>query len=256
MSDPPLQVDRLTKRFGDTVAVDGISFAVSAGEIFGFLGPNGAGKTTTIKLLTGLLRPTAGRALLGGFDIATHPVEAKRLFGYVADEPQLYGKLTAVEFLSFIGDVYGLDENYKRKRIFELLDLFELSRESGDLLESYSHGMKQKVALSAALLHEPKIYLLDEPTVWLDPKSARLLKDILRAITRAGGAVFMSTHIMEIAQALCDRVAIIDGGRIAAIGSVADLRAMRGQQTLEEVFLHLTGGIEDRRVAAIFRESA
>lgn len=256
MPDPLLQVDRLTKRFGDTTAVCGISFSVVPGEIFGFLGPNGAGKTTTIKMLTGLLRPTSGRAVIAGFDIAVHPVEAKRVFGYVADEPQLYGKLTAIEFLNFIGDVYGLPEERKRRRIFELLDLFELSAEASNLLESLSHGMKQKVALSAALLHEPKIYLLDEPTVGLDPKSARLLKDILRAITRAGGAVFMSTHIMEIAEALCDRVAIIDRGRIAAMGTVDDLRALRGLKTLEDVFLHLTGGIEDRRVAAIFQESA
>ncbi len=256
MLPPLVVVDRLTKRFGDATAVDGISFAVAPGEIFGFLGPNGAGKTTTIKILTGLLRPTSGRATVGGFDITTHPVDAKRLFGYVPDEPALYPKLTAVEFLNFVGDIYEMDTTRKQARIRELLALFELDADAGGLLESFSHGMRQKVALCAALLHEPKIYFLDEPTVGLDPKSARLLKDIVRALTRAGGAVMMSTHIMEIAESLCDRVAIIDHGRIAAIGTVNELRELRGRDTLEEVFLHLTGGFEDRRIADIFRERA
>jgi len=256
MVPPLVVVDRLTKRFGEATAVDGNSFAVAPGEIFGFLGPNGAGKTTTIKILTGLLRPTSGRATVGGFDITTHPVDAKRLFGYVPDEPALYPKLTAVEFLNFIGDIYEMDISHKQTRIRELLALFELDADAGGLLESFSHGMRQKVALCAALLHEPKIYFLDEPTVGLDPKSARLLKDIVRALTQAGGAVMMSTHIMEIAESLCDRVAIIDHGRIAAIGTVAELRELRGRDTLEEVFLHLTGGFEDRRIADIFRERA
>ncbi len=244
MSVPLIDVSRLHKKFGKTVAVDSISFTVEPGEIFGFLGPNGAGKTTTIKMLTGLLRPTSGRALLGGFDVVRRPEAAKRLFGYVPDEPNLYPKLTAVEFLNFVGDVYGLDVARKRSRISELLDVFELRDTAGELLESYSHGMKQKVALCAALLHEPRIYFLDEPTVGLDPKSARLLKDILRAVTRAGCAVMMSTHIMEIAQSLCDRVAIIDRGAIAAMGTVEELRSLRGDATLEDVFLAVTGGAE------------
>ncbi|MBV8170349.1 MAG: ABC transporter ATP-binding protein [Candidatus Eremiobacteraeota bacterium] len=257
MPVPPLVVvDHLTKRFGGTTAVDDISFAVAPGEIFGFLGPNGAGKTTTIKILTGLLRPTTGRATICGFDITSHPVEAKRLFGYVPDEPALYPKLTALEFLSFVGDMYAMNPARKQARIRELLSLFELRADAGALLESYSHGMRQKVALCAALLHDPKIYFLDEPTVGLDPKSARMLKDIVRALTRAGGAVMMSTHIMEIAESLCDRVAIIDHGRIAAIGTVSELRELRGRDTLEEVFLHLTGGFEDHRIAEIFREPA
>ena len=256
MHAPPLKVERLSKRFGDTVAVDDVSFEVYPGEIFGFIGPNGAGKTTTIKMVTGLLRPTAGRALIGGFDIVAQPVHAKQLFGYVPDEPQLYGKLTPVEFLNFVGDIYGLAAGRTATRIRELLDLFELTDEAGNLIESFSHGMKQKVALCAALLHEPSIYFFDEPTVGLDPKSARLLKDILRVITRTGGAVFMSTHIMEIAQSVCDRVAIIDRGNIVALGSVRDLRAIRGHDTLEETFLSLTGSVEDRRIAEIFRETA
>jgi ABC-2 type transport system ATP-binding protein len=251
-----ISVDRLTKRFGSVAAVDGISFEVQAGEIFGFLGPNGAGKTTTIKMLTGLVRPTAGSARLCGHDIVTEPLKAKRVFGYVPDEPNLYGKLTAYEFLQFIGDIYRIEPIRRNRRIGELLDLFDLTAASSSLIEGYSHGMKQKVALCAALLHEPRIYFLDEPTVGLDPKSARLLKDIVRRITRVGNAVLMSTHIMEIAQSLCDRVAIIDRGRIAAIGTPAELSALQGSATLEETFLQLTGGIEDRRVAEIFRETA
>jgi len=256
MTSPLIDVDCLTKRFGAARAVDGISFHVFGGEIFGFLGPNGAGKTTTIKMLTGLVRPTSGTAKLAGFDIVRQPLEAKRIIGYVPDEPNLYGKLSAYEFLHFVGDVYGISAAKRGMRIQELLELFELAEAGSQLIESYSHGMKQKVALCAALLHEPRIYFLDEPTVGLDPKSARILKDIVRAVTRAGNAVFMSTHIMEIAQSLCDRVAIIDHGRIAAIGTPDDLSAMQGRDTLEETFLHLTGGIEDRRVAAIFRETA
>ena len=248
MSVPLIDVSRLQKRFDKTVAVNSISFSVEAGEIFGFLGPNGAGKTTTIKMLTGLLRPTSGRALLGGFDVVRRPEAAKRLFGYVPDEPNLYPKLTAVEFLNFVGDIYGLDLARKRSRIAELLDLFELRANDGELLEAYSHGMKQKVALCAALLHEPRIYFLDEPTVGLDPKSARLLKDILRAVTRAGCAVMMSTHIMEIAQSLCDRVAIINHGSIAAMGTVQELRDLQGDATLEDVFLSVTGGKADAAV--------
>jgi ABC-2 type transport system ATP-binding protein len=249
MSAALLDVESLTKRFGATVAVNAITFRVEPGEIFGFLGPNGAGKTTTIKMLTGLLRPTSGRAILGGFDVVARPEAAKRMFGYVPDEPNLYGKLTPVEFLNFIGDVYGMDEKRKRARIGDLLDLFELAPAAGELLEGFSHGMKQKVALCAALLHEPRMYFLDEPTVGLDPKSARMLKDILRAVARAGGAVMMSTHIMEIAQGLCDRVAIVDRGRIAAMGTVDELLARNGDATLEDVFLDVTGGESDGAAA-------
>jgi ABC-2 type transport system ATP-binding protein len=251
-----VQVEQLTKRYGDVAAVDGITFDVRAGEIFGFLGPNGAGKTTTIKMLVGLVRPTSGLARIGGYDIAERPIDAKRIIGYVPDEPNLYGKLNAYEFLRFVSDMYGIDPSHAAARTEELLDLFELTSSAAGLIEGYSHGMKQKVALCAALLHEPRVYFLDEPTVGLDPKSARILKDILRQVTRAGNAVFMSTHIMEIAQSLCDRVAIIDRGRIAAMGTPADLSALQGHSTLEDTFLHLTGGIEDHRVAEIFKEPA
>ena len=246
-----IEVDHLTKRFGSTVAVNSISFTVDPGEIFGFLGPNGAGKTTTIKMLTGLVRPTAGHARLAGFDIVRQPLPAKRVFGYVPDEPQVYAKLTAYEFLDFVGDVYRMSAGRKARRIQELLELFELSDDADGLLGSFSHGMKQKVLLCSALLHEPKVYFLDEPTVGLDPRSAKLLKNILRELAAGGGAIFMSTHIMEIAQALCDRIAIIDHGHIVAIGTIAELRASRGHDTLEDVFLGLTGTAEERRLAEI-----
>ena len=247
MATALIEVDRLTKRFGSTVAVNAVSFAVEPGEIFGFLGPNGAGKTTTIKMLTGLVRPTAGRARLAGFDVVRQPLAAKRTFGYVPDEPQVYAKLTAWEFLDFVGDIYRMSPARKNKRIADLLEQFDLAEHADGLLGGFSHGMKQKVLLCSALLHEPKIYFLDEPTVGLDPRSAKLLKGILRDIAANGGAILMSTHIMEIAQALCDRVTIIDHGHIVASGSVADLRASRGHDSLENIFLGLTGGAGDDR---------
>lgn len=246
-----IETEKLTKRFGSTVAVNNVSFTINAGEIFGFLGPNGAGKTTTIKMLTGLVRPTSGRARLGGFDVVRQAMQAKRIFGYVPDEPHVYPKLTAFEFLNFVGDVYGMSAEQKTQRIERLLDLFDLSDDADGLLEGFSHGMKQKILLCSALLHEPKIYFLDEPTVGLDPRSAKMLKNILRDIAKANGAIFMSTHIMEIAQALCDRIAIIDHGRIIAMGTFEELRRLRGHQTLEEVFLGLTGTPQERRLAEI-----
>jgi len=251
MATPLIEVDRISKRFGSTIAVNAISFSVFPGEIFGFLGPNGAGKTTTIKMLTGLVRPTSGRAKLAGFDIVRQPLQAKRVFGYVPDEPHVYAKLTAREFLDFVGDVYDISPVKKARRISELLELFDLTHDADGLLGSFSHGMKQKVMLCSALLHEPKIYFLDEPTVGLDPRSARLLKNILRSIATGEGAILMSTHIMEIAQALCDRIAIIDRGNIVAIGTVEELRRGRGHDSLEDVFLGLTGTPEERRLAQI-----
>lgn len=251
MATSLIEVEKLSKRFGSTVAVNSISFSVSAGEIFGFLGPNGAGKTTTIKMLTGLVRPTSGRARLGGFDVVRQAMQAKRIMGYVPDEPQVYPKLTAFEFLNFVGDVYGMSAQQKGTRIARLLEMFDLSNDANGLLGGFSHGMKQKVVLCSALLHEPKIYFLDEPTVGLDPRSAKLLKNILRDIARNDGAIFMSTHIMEIAQALCDRIAIIDRGHIIAMGTVDELRQIRGHATLEDVFLSLTGTPAERELAEI-----
>jgi ABC-2 type transport system ATP-binding protein len=232
-----IRVERLSKTFQiglfkkKTVeAVKGVSFDVRRGEIFGFLGPNGAGKTTTIKMLIGLLRPSAGVARIGGYDIQRDPIAAKSLIGYVPDQPYLPEKLTAREFLEFIAGLYQLDRDTARRRGEELLKLFDLSERGDDLVGGFSHGMRQKTALAGALLHNPQAFFLDEPTVGLDPRSARLIKDILREVSERGTAVFMSTHILEIAERMCDRVAIIDRGlgdmvhrELVSTDEVADL---------------------------------
>ncbi len=239
-----IRVERLTKRFGAVYAVSELDFEVRPGEIFGFLGPNGAGKTTTLRMLAGLLRPTGGRALIAGYDLATHPVEAKALTGYVPDEPYLYELLTGREFLAFVVDVYRTRRG--SEQIPRLLDLFGLEARADDRIGSYSRGMRQKLALAAALVHEPRVLLLDEPTTGLDPHSARVLKDLLRALARQGVTVFMSTHILEIAERMCTRVGIVDGGRLIACGTMAELReqAADASASLEDLFLKLTGGIE------------
>lgn len=231
--------------------------------MFCFLGPNGAGKTTTIKMLMGTLVPTAGRAYLSGIDVYKEPVKAKALIGYVPDEPNLYDKLTAMEFLVFIADIYGLDKAKARKKSVQLLESFELADRAHELIGGFSHGMKQKTVLSAALLHEPSILFLDEPTVGLDPKSARMIKDILRASCDNGATVFMSTHILEIAERMADRVGIIQEGRLIAVGTVQQLRnqAKRNDEklmgtdlTLEDLFLQLTGGAEHQEIVRHLEE--
>jgi ABC-2 type transport system ATP-binding protein len=239
----------LEKRYGDTHAVKGVDLAVYPGEIFGFLGPNGAGKTTTIKMLVGLLRPSAGSARIGGHDIQQDPIAAKRLIGYVPDQPYLPEKLSAREFLAFTAGLYQLDQADARRRGEELLRLFDLQGRGDDLVGGFSHGMRQKTALAGALLHSPQAFFLDEPTVGLDPRSARLIKDILREVAGRGTAVFMSTHILEIAERMCDRVAIISGGRVIATGTVDELRAGRTGESLEDIFLELTGGAEEAAIA-------
>jgi ABC-2 type transport system ATP-binding protein len=240
----------LQKRYGDTLAVKGVDLQVRSGEIFGFLGPNGAGKTTTIKMLIGLLRPSAGSARIGGFDIQQQSIAAKSLVGYVPDQPYLPEKLTAREFLDFIAGLYQLDRLTARRRGEELLKLFDLEDRGDDLIGGYSHGMRQKTALAGALLHDPQAFFLDEPTVGLDPRSARLIKDILHGVAGRGAAVFMSTHILEIAERICDRVAIIGDGRVIAIGTIDELRAGRTGESLEDIFLQLTGGAEEAEIAA------
>ncbi|MEN9939024.1 MAG: hypothetical protein RLZZ387_5603 [Chloroflexota bacterium] len=239
----------LEKRYGDTHAVRGVDLAVRPGEIFGFLGPNGAGKTTTIKMLVGLLRPSAGVARIGGHDIEREPIAAKRLIGYVPDQPYLPEKLTAREYLQFIAGLYQLDATDARRRGEELLRLFDLHGRGDELVGGFSHGMRQKTALAGALLHSPQAFFLDEPTVGLDPRSARLIKDILREVSGRGTAVLMSTHILEIAERMCDRVAIISGGRVIATGTVEELRAGRAGESLEDIFLELTGGAEEAAIA-------
>jgi ABC-2 type transport system ATP-binding protein len=241
----------LVKKFGDKAAVNGVQLEVNGGEIFGFLGPNGAGKTTTIKMICGLLRPTAGTALVGGFDIQQQSIQAKSILGYVPDEPMLYDKLSAREFLGFVADLYNVPVMQAGHRAEELLKLFDLAGDADNLIEGFSHGMRQKTAIAGALMHDPKVLVLDEPTVGLDPKSARLIKDILRQLAERGAAVFLSTHILEIAERMCDRIGIIDHGNLIAVGTVDELRAGQSGQSLEDIFLSLTGGAEYAEIAQV-----
>jgi ABC-2 type transport system ATP-binding protein len=235
----------LTKKYDDLIAVDNLNLQVH-NELFVFLGPNGAGKTTTIKMMTGLLKPTSGTITIEGYDLLQQPVEAKRMFGLVPDTPVLYDKLSLREFLEFIGNLYEVDRDAFKRRFDQLIDLFDLDDRVNDLIQNFSHGMKQKCILAAALIHDPKVLFLDEPTVGLDPKSARNLKDMLHGLVNKGTTVFMSTHILEIAEAMCDRVAIINQGKIVTLGTMDELRVHSKQkdQSLEEIFLELTGGSE------------
>ncbi len=248
---PAIVAQGLRKTYGELVAVGQVDLVVQPGEIVGFLGPNGAGKTTTIKMLTGLVKPTGGRALILGHDIQREPVAAKATFGYVPDTPNLYGKLTGWEFLRFMGRLYRVPQAQAERRAGELLRVFELASAASDLVEGYSHGMQQKMALAGALVHDPQVLFLDEPTVGLDPKSARLIKDLLGQLRLKGTAVLFSTHILEIAERMCDRVIIIDKGAIVAAGTMDELRAGGGQGSLEDIFLDLTGGAEYAELAEV-----
>ena len=239
-----IEVKGLKKQFDDFTAVKSINFNINPGEVVGFLGHNGAGKTTTIKMITGLLQPDEGHALVTGLDIQREPLKAKAQFAYVPDTPNLYGKLKAIEYLRFMGQLYRVPADDVDARIQELLDLFELTDKAGTYLDGFSHGMQQKVAIIGALLHKPKIILLDEPTVGLDPRSARLVKDLLVQHAKEGNAVFFSSHILEIVENMCDRVIIINHGEIIADAPVSELRHMKGDQSLEDIFLELTGGQE------------
>lgn len=251
-ADPMIETQHLVKRYGDKLAVDDVSLGVRPGEIFGFLGPNGAGKTTTIRMIVGLLKPTSGIVRVAGYDVQADPIRAKAATGYVPDEPHLYAKLTARELLRFVSDLYGLDRVQVARRGEELLRMFDLAEAGDDTIDSYSHGMRQKAALAAALVHDPQVLVLDEPTVGLDPRSARLIKDLLRQMAERGAAVFLSTHILEIAEHMCDRIGIIDRGRLIAIGTMDELRGQeRGQASLEDIFLSLTGGTEYAAIAEV-----
>ena len=241
-----IRLEGLGKRFGDYAAVSDLNVAVKPGEIFGFLGPNGAGKTTTVKMMSGLLKPTAGAIFINGLNLAAEPIAAKRAMGLVPDEPFVYPKLTGAEYLRFIGELYGVSLPDMSKRVPELLEMFELSPWGGELLESYSHGMRQKLVLAGILLHDPKVLVLDEPMVGLDPKSGRLVKDIFIRLAERGTAIFMCTHVLEIAEKLCHRIGIMIGGKMVACGTLAELHAQanKGGADLESVFLSLTGGEE------------
>jgi ABC-2 type transport system ATP-binding protein len=244
----------LIKRFGEKIAVDRVTFDVSAGEVFGFLGPNGAGKTTTIKMIVGLLQPTSGSVEVAGFDLQVQPLQAKAVCGYLPDTPNLYPKLSARELLRFVGDLYEVNPDRIERRSQEMLSLFELSEAADDPIDTYSHGMQQKTALASALLHDPQVLVMDEPTVGLDPRSARLIKDILRQLADRGAAVFLSTHILEIAERMCDRIGIINNGRLIAVGTMEELRAAgEGESSLEDIFLNLTGGAEYAEIAEVLK---
>ena len=251
-----IRLERLTKRYGSFTAVDGIDLQVPTGQLFGFLGPNGAGKTTTLRMIAGILRPTAGRIFLAGIDLLAEPMRAKARLGFIPDRPFVYDKLTGGEFLRFVAGLYGQDGAGVERRIDELLHLFELTQWKDELVESYSHGMRQKLIISSALIHRPELIVVDEPMVGLDPRGARLLKDIFRAFVERGGTVLMSTHTLEVAQAMCDRVAIIQQGRLVAQGTMAELREQTaaGDASLEELFLRLTGGAAARELAAILED--
>jgi ABC-2 type transport system ATP-binding protein len=239
-----IAVENLVKRFGKFTAVDGVSINVEPGQIHGFLGPNGAGKTTSIRMIAGLLKPDSGRIVVNGHDLARAPEAAKAALGFIPDRPFIYDKLTAGEFLRFHGGLYGMDGGDTDVRITEMLEIFELGRWQHELVESFSHGMKQRLVMSAAFLHRPKAVLVDEPMVGLDPRGARLIKDIFRLMASRGVAILMSTHTLEVAQEMCDLISIILKGRIIAHGTVAEVRSMAGtpDEELTPVFLKLTGG--------------
>ena len=254
LQSPLIELHDLCKNYGTKTAVDHVSLNVFGGEVFGFLGPNGAGKTTTIKMIVGLLQPSAGTVKVAGYDMQQQPLQAKLCSGYVPDAPNLYGKLSARELLRFVGDLYCMAPQQIEHRIDELLRLFSLVEAGDNLIDSYSHGMQQKTSLAAALMHDPEVLVLDEPTVGLDPKSARLIKDILRQFAERGSVVFVSTHILEIAERMCDRIGIIDKGRLIAVGTMEELRAMgRGETSLEDIFLTLTGGAEEAEIAEVLK---
>jgi len=255
MPETLIETRELIKRYGDKVAVNNVSFNVYSGEVFGFLGPNGAGKTTTIKMIVGLLQPTSGMVKVAGYDVQTQSMLAKASCGYVPDTPNLYAKLTGRELLRFVSDLYNLDRSQVAHRIDELLRMFDLTTAADDTIDSYSHGMQQKASLAAALMHDPKVLVLDEPTVGLDPKSARLIKDILRQLADRGAAVMLSTHILEIAERMCDRIGIINKGQLIAVGTMDELRTLdkTGEASLEDIFLSLTGGADETEIAEILK---
>jgi len=233
----------LTKRFRELIAVNDVCLDVARGELFGFLGPNGAGKTTTIRMMAGLTQPTAGTVQIESWDITRDPVAAKQITGFIPDRPYLYGKLTAREFLRFISGLYHVPPHETDAQINQLLGLFNLTPWADELIEGFSHGMKQRLVMSSALIHKPRVLIVDEPMVGLDPAGAKLVKRIFKGLCEAGVTVFMSTHTLEIAEEMCDRIGIIQEGRMIAVGTIRELREMSGAvgKRLEEIFFKLTG---------------
>jgi len=238
-----IKIENLVKKYQSLLAVDGLNLEIPKGQLFGFLGPNGAGKTTTIKLLMGLLKPTSGSISIGGVNIHEDPVQAKAMVGYIPDRPYIYNKLTGMEYLEFIADLFSMEKQLVQSRARKFMEFFDLKEFADELIEGYSHGMKQKLIISGALIHAPKVVIVDEPMVGLDPRGARQVKNLFRDLCREGTTVFMSTHSLGIAEAMCHRVGIILKGKMIAVGSVDDLRyqAEHDNTDLEEIFLKLTG---------------
>jgi len=237
-----IELEHLSKTFSDFLAVDDLSLRVRRGEIFGFIGPNGAGKTTTIKMIGGIIAPSAGRVAVCGIDMAADPVAAKHKIGFIPDRPFLYEKLTAREFLKFTSQLYRVNENHFDAKAEDMLTRFSLLDWSDDLIESYSHGMKQRLVMAAALLHDPEVIVVDEPMVGLDPVAIIMVKDLFRQLAAQGVSIFMSTHTLKVAEDVCDRIGIINRGRLVATGTLADLKAAAraGELDLEGVFLKLS----------------
>lgn len=233
-----LNIEHLTKTYGEKKAVDDLNLHIRPGEIYGFIGHNGAGKTTTLKSVAGILQFDAGEIYIGGDSVREKPLECKRKIAYIPDNPDLYEYMTGIKYLNFIADIFGVDAALRRERIRRYADAFELTGDLAQPIAAYSHGMKQKLAIIAAWLHEPRLILMDEPFVGLDPKAAHLLKDMMREICDRGGAIFFSTHVLEVAEKLCDKVAIIKGGKLIRSGTMEEVK---GDDSLEEVFLELEG---------------
>ena len=250
-----LKITGLTKRFGSHLAVDDVSLSVNAGEIYAFLGPNGAGKTTTIKMLAGLLKPDRGSIMINGHDLADDPAACKQDTGYIPDRPWLYEKLTGMEFLQFVASLYKLDKDRFDASTTHFLKLFDLHEWRDKLIESYSHGMRQKLIMTSVLMQDQPLMIIDEPMVGLDPKSARLVKELFKQRARSGTAIFLSTHSLEIAEELCHRIAIITDGRILTSGTMGTLRAEAGKNDsdLEDIFLELTGAWDLKEVISALK---
>lgn len=237
-----IQLKELTKKYADFVAVRNLNLEVQKGEIFGFIGPNGAGKTTTIKMMGGILSPTSGTVSICGIDMGTNPVQAKSKIGFIPDRPYLYEKLTGLEFLKFIADLYHVPSNQFMKKAEEKLGLFSLTQWPNELIESYSHGMKQRLIMAAALIHDPEVIIVDEPTVGLDPIAVKMLKMLFKRLAETGVTIFMSTHTLQVAEDICDRIGVINKGSLIATGTLQDLKlaANTTDADLEQVFLTLT----------------
>lgn len=246
-------LNELTKKFGELTAVDRLNLTVSSGELFGFVGPNGAGKTTTLRMMAGVLKPTSGRIIIDNKDLAENPLECKKIIGFIPDNPFLYEKLTGRETLHFIAGIYKLPQDGLEKRIEHLFELFEIDSWRDELIESYSHGMKQRLVMASTLIHQPKVIIVDEPMVGLDPKATKMVKGIFRSLCQRGITIFMSTHTLQIAEEMCDRIGIINQGKLIALGTMKELREMSGlpAKELEAVFFRLTGEENDIRIPRI-----